>query len=364
MADRFVIDMLPAREGDCLWIEYGPEDNPHRILIDGGRQSAYDALSLRFAALPAMQREFELLVCTHVDADHIEGLLKLVDDPALAVSFKDVWFNGYDHLHRPDGTERYGARQGERLSSGILRRRWTWNGAFSGRSVVVPDTGDLPCAKLAGGMILTLLSPTWDGLGKMEPVWRRECERHGLVPGVEAEEELPLGIERFGALNAARVEELARSRFKADQSKANATSIAFIASYKGHSILLTGDAHVDVINAGLDRYAQEKPIRFDAIKLSHHGSQGTLSKEFVARVSCGTFLISTDGSRHGHPDREAIARLVTTQTSSARLAGNYRSRGLLEWDIAALRQRFNYEIVVPNVSGDGSLRTELFPSGE
>lgn len=361
MPDRFVIDMLPAREGDCLWIEYGPEDAPHRILIDGGRQSAYDTLSQRFAALPDSQREFELLVCTHVDADHIEGLLKLIEDPALSVSFKDVWFNGYDHLHRPDGTERYGARQGERLSSGILQRRWRWNGAFSGRSVVVPETGDLPAIPLAGGMTLTLLSPDWEGLVKMEPAWRRECEQHGLVPGVASKEELPEGIERFGVLNAARVEELARSPFQADRSKANATSIAFIASYKRRSILLTGDAHVDVINAGLDRYAGDKPISFDAIKLSHHGSQGTLSKELLARLSSGTFLISTDGSRHGHPDRETIARVVTTQAANATLAGNYRSPGLLEWDIAALRRRYNYEIVVPDASGNGTLRTELLP---
>lgn len=94
--------MLPAREGDCLWIEYGDEKRPRRVLIDGGRQSTYAILRQRFAVLPAEQSEFELLILSHVDADHIEGFLKLVADPELPVRFKDVWFNGRYHLYRPE----------------------------------------------------------------------------------------------------------------------------------------------------------------------------------------------------------------------------------------------------------------------
>ena len=117
----FRIDMLPAREGDCLWIEYGDANRPRRMLIDGGRQLAYDTLKQRFAALPANQRQFELLILTHVDADHIEGLLKLVKDPDLPVNFKDVWFNGYRHLSR--NLEELGALQGLFFADGLRGRR-------------------------------------------------------------------------------------------------------------------------------------------------------------------------------------------------------------------------------------------------
>src|SRR4051794_19930365 len=99
----FRIDMLPGREGDCLWIEYGDPKRPHRILVDGGRQSTYVTLKKRFASLPPDEREFELLVLSHVDADHIEGLLKLIRDPDLPIRFKDVWFNGERHLSRTEG---------------------------------------------------------------------------------------------------------------------------------------------------------------------------------------------------------------------------------------------------------------------
>src|SRR5262249_4885334 len=167
----FRIDMLPAREGDCLWIEYGDRARPRRMLIDGGRQSAYATLKQRFAALPADQREFELLMLSHVDADHIEGLLKIVADPDLRVRFKDVWFNGRCHLDR---LQDFGAVQGEIFTQGIAAKGWNWNAAFDGASVVIPDNGALPVKDLADGMRLTVLSPTWEKLEKLRPTWDKE----------------------------------------------------------------------------------------------------------------------------------------------------------------------------------------------
>src|SRR5687768_16485215 len=131
----FRIDMLPGREGDCLWIEYGDAARPRRILVDGGRKLAWETLKSRFAALPADQRQFELLMLSHVDADHIEGLLAMLKAPDLPVSFKDVWFNGHRHLER---VESLGAKQGEEFTKGIEDKGWDWNAAFGGKSVVIP----------------------------------------------------------------------------------------------------------------------------------------------------------------------------------------------------------------------------------
>ena len=94
----FEIEMLPAREGDCLWIRYGTAKKQYQILIDGGRAATAKELKARFAALPAAQKTFELLIITHIDRDHIEGVLGLLEDPHLSLRFKDVWFNGFDHI--------------------------------------------------------------------------------------------------------------------------------------------------------------------------------------------------------------------------------------------------------------------------
>ena len=300
----FRVDMLPAREGDCLWIEYGDPAGPRRILIDGGRQSAYTTLKQRFAALPQDQREFELLILSHVDADHIEGLLKLVGDPALPVKFKDVWFNGLRHLDR---LQDFGPGQGETFTLGINAKHWTWNGAFGGGSVVIPDDGVLPVKPLADGMRLTLLSPTWHKLEKLKPVWMNELEKAGMIEETKLPPDTdPPGLESFGALTVQDVEDYAASHFKGDSSEANGSSICVLAQFDGHSAVLTGDGHAEVIAASLAklRMPNGDPVKVDAFKLSHHGSRGTHSVEVMQHIRCKRFLISSDGSRHKHPHVE------------------------------------------------------------
>ena len=75
----FRIDMLPARRGDCLWIEYGDPTQPHRLLIDGGTGGTRRTIAKRLRDLPPDQRRLDLLVITHVDADHIAGMLELLE---------------------------------------------------------------------------------------------------------------------------------------------------------------------------------------------------------------------------------------------------------------------------------------------
>ena len=123
----------------------------------------------------------------HVDADHIEGIIRLLQDDSLGLSFGDIWFNGWKHLP----TDRLGPAQGEMLS--VLldwptrqgRTRLPWNAAFGGGAAQVdpdPDTELRPIA-LEGGMELTVLSPTQDELSKLAPYWDEEVRKAHLEPG-------------------------------------------------------------------------------------------------------------------------------------------------------------------------------------
>ncbi|MBK6531847.1 MAG: MBL fold metallo-hydrolase [Deltaproteobacteria bacterium] len=181
-AQMFAIDMLPADHGDCLWIDYGPASAPRRILIDGGTPATFRALRPRIAALPPAQRRFELLVVSHIDADHIGGVIELLEDTSLGVTFGDIWFNGFRHLPTPEGTR--GAAQGERLSELLRARRLPWNLAFRGDAVMVPAEGALPRVTLDGAMTLTLLSPHRAGLERLRGAWEKECRDAGIAPGV------------------------------------------------------------------------------------------------------------------------------------------------------------------------------------
>jgi beta-lactamase superfamily II metal-dependent hydrolase len=353
----FRIDMLPGREGDCLWIEYGDPARPRRMLIDGGRPLAWETLKARFAALPADQRKFELLMLSHVDADHIEGLLRLVREPDLPVSFKDVWFNGRRHLEQ---VESLGAVQGEAFTDGIKAKRWDWNAAFDGKSVVIPDSGELPVKTLADGMRLTLLSPNWNKLEKLEPVWQRELEKAGLLGRAEDPDTDSAGVESLGALTADEVEEAARSEFEPDRSEANGSSICVLAEFDGRKAVLTGDAHAELMADSLSKLRRNgPPVALDAFKLSHHGSHGTHSVEVMKEIRSKRFLISTDGSRHKHPHVESLARTVKHAGGDIELVFNYESTHTSKWNVRGLKTRFGYTTRYPAATEAGMIRTEL-----
>lgn len=365
MANEFFhIDMLPAREGDCLWIEYGDDSATHRVVIDGGRKIAWDALKLRIDALPAGDRKLDLLILTHVDADHIEGFLKMMSEQNLDLFVDDVWFNGFVHLTRPTGIERFGAKQGERFTDDLIGKvedeGWGWNKRFDRKSVVVPDDGQPPVKTLLGGMRVSVLSPRWDGLERLKNTWRREVQAAGMVPSDEPPPEPPPeGMERFGVLNAEKVKALAQTEEKKDSSRANAASIAVLLEFAGASAILPGDAHADVLLKSLETISPNAPFKVDAFKLSHHGSFGTISRALIDKIVTPRVLISSDGSRHHHPDRETIAQVVVHSDSRVELIGNYESDEMLEWDIGSLKRRFDYGVTVPQAADDGTIRVTL-----
>ena len=51
------------------------------------------------------------------------------------------------------------------------------------------------------------------------------------------------------------------------------------------------------------------------MKLSHHGSKGNISKEFLEIIDCSDFLFTTNGGIGGayHPDRKTIALIKNNQ---------------------------------------------------
>jgi beta-lactamase superfamily II metal-dependent hydrolase len=96
-----------------------------------------------------------------------------------------------------------------------------------------------------------------------------------------------------------------------DTSIPNSSSIALIISAGNKRALFLGDAWAeDVVASLLPLQATTTPIIFDAIKVSHHGSLHNTSVDLLSVADSPCFLISSDGSRHGHPDFEVLAEIV------------------------------------------------------
>jgi beta-lactamase superfamily II metal-dependent hydrolase len=344
------VHMLPADHGDCLWVEYGEPQAPRVLLIDGGTTGTWKRLEQKIIAAQAERGgklHIDAFIVTHVDADHIGGAIKLLEQVGpLGLSFGDVWFNGYDHLD-----DEFGGKQGEQLSTLIESWKLPWNKAFKGRSVVVPDTGALPVIDLPG-LKLTLLSPTRDQLLKLKPKWESEVLKAGLTPG-DAYEAVDVGQAKIdvddddvGDVLGEDLEEWAKTPFKPDKTEANGSSIAFLAEHGEKSVLFAADAHADVLLASLARMDPNmRPTLLDAFKVSHHGSRNNTSRELVEALPSKRYLISTNGNLFRHPHQEAIARLVVHGPKRTRLVFNCKSDFNEQWANATWAADWGYAAV-------------------
>lgn len=371
MPDALTITMLPAKEGDCLHIAYGEEADQKHILIDAGRQWTWkNALKDRFA--DSGIDSLELLVVTHVDRDHIDGMLALVSDPDLEIEVKHFWFNTWDHLQGnaivlpdtdDDDIEPFGAKMGEELSTHSIDKGWSWNHQFGGKAVELSDDVANNAIRL-GDITLTLLSPNRTKLEELAPKWKKECTKAGLTPGATVEDYVldDDDIEDFGAIN---IDTLAAEAFVGDGSEANGSSIAFILDYKGVKLLLSGDAHADLLVKSLKSLGAtpDDPLTLNAFKVPHHGSKYNISNELIELLSCENYLVSTNGNYFKHPEDVAIARLIKHGTDNSVLNFNYKTDFNKFWKNNQWQNKYHYSTNFPPDGEDGFL-TLRFPAGD
>jgi len=335
------LELFPAREGDCILVTCTNGDHIHRILFDGGRAATYPDLREALGKLPEDERDLDLLIVTHVDRDHIEGVLKLLEDEDHPVTFKDVWFNGFHHLR---DEENFGAVMGEALTTYLTENNHPWNKAWGSNAVVLDDDTPLPSKQL-GEITLTLLSPDRAKCLALVPKWIKECKKAGLIPfdpgEVPAEDEVEQDEETFGPPD---VEALAAQPFEDDTAEPNGSSIAVLLEYGRHALLLTGDAHVDRLKKSLHALGatKESPLSLSAFKLSHHGSSHNVSRELLELVDCNHYIVSTNGSQFKHPKADAIARILKFGGSDKTLAFNYDTEFTQPWNQKKLREQYGY----------------------
>ena len=364
----FRIRMLPALHGDCLWVEYGTGKRTRRVLIDGGPIGAWQALESQIRSLPAGDARIELVVLTHVDTDHVDGLVRLfAEPPPWPFVVRDVWFNGWRHLEQAHGL--LGGRQGEFFSALLAQRLGDdrWNAAFDGAPVVVREDAPLPCVELPGGLSLTLLSPTPQKLDRMRKAWKKQM-RDFDAGDLDAAWQVLSGRKQYLPTDGLRgstpeLDELLEKQSRPDTTAANGSSIAFLAEHadSGRSCLFLADAHPDALCASLRRLLDERGedmLRVDAVKVSHHGSKANLTDELMSLVHAPRFLVSTNGGIFRHPDEEALQRIVArSSVQPPVLVFNYRCAANEAWGDAELQSELGFEAVFPD--GDEGIVVEL-----
>ena len=304
------LELLPAGCGDCLWLEYGKPGDSHIVLIDGGVKNTAERLEARIQeAIKERQTpslHIDLLVVTHIDNDHIEGILKLLEEAKLPLTFGDIWFNGNRQLAKlPPLTEEeqrrdllggenesmfradlLGLKEGDRLSQLLSdpARHLPWNQGFEGKEIAILSGRPLPVKPLPGGMNLTLLGPPLKRLRRLAADWQKvlgDFER-GLPETADIRSDL------LGKGDTWPPTWRDEERF--DERTANGSSISLWAEYEGQALLLTGDAFAEDVTAALGRLQMDretkKRLPLSAFKLPHHGSAQNLSRDLLDRINC------------------------------------------------------------------------------
>jgi hypothetical protein len=354
---HFSLDVLRARKGDCLMLHFGTDDDPHLILIDGGPSKVYKPhLEPRIEQLHA-SRELEpnaplpvdVLLVSHVDDDHIRGILELTADqlganPDFRLKVTSLWHNSFDDLltttpeellsgfglasfeagtsRKPDfdgiepdeDTDEEEAHQTVDVLASIsqgrqlrddrevlqrrspARRQWKLNHKFDGELILATDTSQ--SVTLDGGLSITVAGPMQPELKALQEAhdkWLRE-QKEGKKKSPEA-------------MLAAFV----------DKSVPNLSSIVVLAEMGGKSMLLTGDARGDKILEGLELARLLEPggtRKIDLLKVPHHGSSNNMETEFFKRLPAEHYVFSGDGE-HGNPERETLEMLLEARGAGA-----------------------------------------------
>jgi len=323
----FTLEALDAEQGDCLLVHYGTRDDHHLVLVDGGTGRTFTR-TLR-PRLRQLQRELglaasqpvplDLVVVTHVDSDHIGGIVKLArelvraqqaHEPAL-VRVGRLWHNAYGD--DPRHLDRIGAAARPAGTSAALRSELEVHAASLAEGRELRDA------------IITLglqgnapFRPTVRVGGYALPSWTLDREHEVRVTVVgPVESELAAYRE---AWREWRQEQQPRGKVAAaaydDTSVANLASIATLIDMGSPDecwrMLLTGDARGDFLLEGLEQAGcldDDGRIELNVLKLPHHGSERNVEVELFERVLADHYVISANG-KHGNPDVATLDMLA------------------------------------------------------
>lgn len=322
----FTLEALEAKHGDSLLLHYGTKKSPKLIVIDGGPQGVFDKSlrprleQLRDKRSPGKPLPVRLLMVSHIDDDHIRGVLDLTDllleqqgNETLLCDITTLWHNSFDeilgnnetdtipaslgasvrlsasgeltfpaNLFRDEGAAAIAANvpQGRRLRGNVESLSLLANDPFSKLVSLRPKQKAL---SVGSTLKLRVIGPSQTRLEKLEKDWDAKLKTLQQKKPAEAK-----------ALAASFM----------DDSVYNLSSIIVLAEAGGKKILLTGDGLAGDILEGLKGAGLLKEggtLHVNILKMPHHGSIRNVTEEFLRTVTADHYVMSANG-KYDNPD--------------------------------------------------------------
>jgi metal-dependent hydrolase (beta-lactamase superfamily II) len=306
---------IQAKFGDSFILEYGAKTSPKYILIDGGPKGVYDDSLKSEIEKIVRTRNLDLVILSHVDDDHVVGLVEffadieaqMVNDDPNKITVGGLWHNSFSDTIDTTGDMEsqiktmlansslastmsttnnliLGVEGGRKLSILAKKIGIKINKEFGGKNIIAdniagPITFD--------GLKITVVGPTNSNLINLREKWIEWIRTH------------PKKIASDPLVAA-----------KADRSVPNLSSIMILVESDGKTILLTGDGRGDHLLQGLGRARlldNSGKIHVDVLKVQHHGSDRNSDEKFFDNVTASQYVISAmDYKNQNNPDLSTL----------------------------------------------------------
>ena len=325
----FKLRVIQAEFGDCLVLEYGAATARRFLLVDGGPPTTWERhLETELRAIAAGGGTLDLVMLSHVDNDHVIGLLDFfarlreddAGDPSGAsrlIPVAGLWHNSFARTLDPGGN--LGPRlRAATMNAVSVRSAFAVNGIAEGNSLRLAAqalripinagfTQDLVCADDRPAPVpfdnlsLTVVGPTRANLAELQAQWETWLAAH---------EDAVSDGDPFVMANS-------------DRSVPNLSSIMVLAEADGKSVLLTGDGRSDHLLKGLGQMGRldaSGGLHVDVMKVSHHGSDRNATRKFFRLVTADTYVLSANG-KDDNPDLATLLWIVEEAKKKERKIG-------------------------------------------
>lgn len=356
------LQVFQSGKGDCLLLSN--EQQTARILIDGGMPDAYrEFVGPALGKLRTEGRKIDLVYVSHIDQDHIGGVLQMLDDEVAwrvhdyqrkngnpthkaprvprPPSIGALWHNAFhEQVTKNAGAiedaiaatapiltgadleevREVGLRQAELATSireaiqvsrriGPKQLGIGLNGPAGGKLMMLRK-GAKPIT--LGGMKITVLGPVEKHLKELRKKWndwlRDNAKALQAVRDAARRDEDRLGTSDFDRLLLALKRQAASFGDPDSVTTPNLASLTLLVEEGDKSVLLTGDARGDQIIDGLiaaGRLSPGETFAVDVLKVPHHGSENNIDQQFCDTVVAADYVFCGNGE-HENPDLRVV----------------------------------------------------------
>ena len=338
-----------------------------------------------------LHSHINLLIATHIDYDHIDGLCNMLKRlPNLQID--KILFNCYQRLNGKqivemtaevksdiikltgnlprqvvDNEGKINMEHASCLASLIMSNA-NWNNAWT-RDYIHKDSEPLVLGGRFGKLVI--LSPLVEDIYILDDEFAREYMRltkHKAVgipfSGQETLYELVLRLVSMKKKEREYINQQKKASALIEKyseivwqsalafkprgiSDENRASIAFVWEYDDNKILFMGDAEPDIIKDSItDKYGKLSDCK--AIKISHHGSKHSTSVDLLKVVDSSDYFI-TGGNESDKPSIEAFSKIVNRDDNKHRtIHYNYERNELMKdmesQELLEYRIKYNFNI--------------------